>query len=206
MKRKLRWILIPVAVVALAGGGFAGYRYYTRHVLGNFDTVVQGKVFRSGQPTPEHLREWKEKHGIRTVVNLRGADLTREEYVKERDACRDLGLKLIDIEWSATRQPGPEAVQSLVKALDAAEPPVLLHCARGVDRSGVASCIAEMKIGGADYETAKKQIGSKYSRLDSDAPGVVGLLNQYEDWCRAKGIGTGGWAQFKAWLDQDYRP
>lgn len=204
-RRRLRWVLIPVAVVALAGGGFAGYRYYVRTVLGNFDTVVPGRIYRSGQPTPEHLREWKEKHGVRTIINLRGADPTDEEYVLERDACRNLGLTLVDIDWSATRQPGPEAVRALIRALEGAEAPLLIHCARGVDRSGVASAIAEMRFGGADYETAKRQIGSKYGALDTEA-GVVGLLHLYEDWCRARGIGTGGWAQFSRWLEAEYRP
>lgn len=199
MARRRRLWILSALLVAGTIGGFAVHRRYTRKTLANFKTVVEGKVYRSGQPGPDHLRRWRAEHGIATVINLRGADEGREEYVREREACRELGIRLIDIEWSATRQPGPEAVEALVRAFDEAPLPVLLHCAEGVDRSGVASVLAAMKIGNVDYRTARKQMGSKYASLD-DAPGVVGLLRQYEASCRDRGVDPGGWAEFSAWL------
>jgi protein tyrosine/serine phosphatase len=195
-----RWVLSMSVLFAASAGGLVSYTYYLRVVRARFDTVVPGQVYRSGQPTPAHLREWTRRYGLRTVINLRGADAEREAYLLERNACREMGLTLIDIEWSALRQPGREAVRALLDALDSAERPILIHCAHGVDRSGVASAIAAMRIGGADYETARRQIGSKYARLDADAPGVVGLLRRYEEACRARGRDPGAWSDFEAWL------
>jgi protein tyrosine/serine phosphatase len=202
--RRRYWILGGAGILALAAAGFGGHYYYTRYVLANFKTVVPGRIYRSGQPSPKHLRQWKEEHGIRTVINLRGAS-DREEYAAERQACAELGLELVDLEWSAVRMPGPEAVRKLVDVLEKSRQPVLLHCARGIDRSGVASVLAAMMIGGQDYATARKQIGSKYDRIGSESDGCLGLLFRYEADCTARGRDTGGWPQFREWLDQTYR-
>src|ERR1700722_9010359 len=38
----------------------------------NFHEVVPGQVYRGALPSPENLERLVKKHGIRTVVNLRG--------------------------------------------------------------------------------------------------------------------------------------
>jgi protein tyrosine/serine phosphatase len=172
-------------------------------VEANFRAVLEGRVYRSGQPSPSHLRAWKEKYGLRTVINLRGTGTS--DYAEERRTAQELGLGLVDLEWSAKRIPGPQAVDSLVQALESAEQPLLVHCAEGVDRSGVASALTAMVVGGQNYDDARRQLSRKYLNAPAGESGVVGLMQKYEAWCLRERRGTGGWREFREWLQKVYR-
>lgn len=198
-----RWILAAAgALLLVAAVPVARYQYH-RFVLKNFETVIDGRVYRSAQPEPRHLREWTREHGIRTVINLRGVK-SSPTYREERRTAEELGLRLVDMEWSAQRMPGRDAVRAIVEALETAEQPVLIHCARGQDRTGVASAIAAMALGGEDYDTAREHLSSKYAGMDDEARGVVGLMVEYEEHCRREGRSTGGWPEFRRWIDEVY--
>lgn len=198
--RLLGLVVLDILAVAAAGGiGFAAWDSYDESVCARFRTVVASQVFRSSQPSPDHLREWQATYGIQTIINLRG-ERDADDYRAERRACAELGLRLIDLEWSAVRLPGPAALSALLNALRTSERPILIHCAEGKDRSGVASTIAAMVLGGQDYDTARLQIGSKYRRQISYANGVLALLRGYEQHCDENGTGRGGWTQFACWL------
>jgi len=194
------WVGIGIGALLLTAGSIAGYRHYQRHILANFRTVVEGQVYRSGLPTPDQLREWKETRGIQAVVCLRSP--RDEEYPAERKASEELGMKLHVMDWYSAEATPVAKVRWLIAALDASERPVLIHCSAGVDRSGVASAIAAMKLGGVDYETASRQLDPLRRSQPESAGGTMGVLLQYEEHCRGRGRGTGGWAEFSEWLSR----
>lgn len=199
-----RRVITALIAAVLVSGAAVGIYHYRRAATANFHVVVEGKIYRSGQPRATHLKEWRERYGLRTVVNLRGNEAA-EVYREEKTATEDLGIRLIDIEWSARRLPGREGLEMLLDTLEKGEKPILLHCAEGVDRTGVASAIAAMAVGGEDFRSALEQVSNKYHRLGPEAGGVAGLLFAYEDVCRKRGVDPGGWDQFKNWLANEYR-
>lgn len=168
----------------------------------NFRLVVPGAVYRSAQPTIDQLRRWIDRHDIRTVVNLRGyhggETRTQEiEFLAEQD------IKYIEIHLQANKQMTRAAFRELVHAIDRAEPPLLVHCHRGVDRAGTAATLAAMAFGGMSYERAKWHAyvaPGPWKRVEKgDYAHVSDILTQYERYCRTHGLDTAGWEQFRQW-------
>ena len=201
-RRVLRWLLVPVALLAALAGG---YYLYARFVLVNFHTVVDNQVYRSAQPDGETLERWARQYKLRTVINLRGRS-TKPFYAAEVAAARRAGLTHIDIRFSAWRQPSLPSVRGLIEALETAERPILLHCQAGADRAGMASVLAAMAVGGEDFQAAKGQLSFRYLRFDNHPEHISGFLRQYETYCRKNGQATAGWRQFKGWALEVYHP
>src|SRR5205085_9258034 len=122
-----------------------------RVLLGsNEHTVIPGKVYRSAQLGRQKLeRVIAEKH-IRTVVNLRGCCPDMDWYRADAAATHAAGASLEDLAFSAKRRPHPGEVARLIEVFDRTEYPVLLHCAAGADRTGLASAVALLLLTGSD--------------------------------------------------------
>jgi len=65
-RKKPRAMLLCVLTVMITG--YVGYRVDT----GNFQTVVPGKVYRSGQLTQGQWVSYLQKYAIKSLLNLRG--------------------------------------------------------------------------------------------------------------------------------------
>ena len=112
--------------------------------------VRQGVLYRSAQLSPNVLRQFINDHGIRTVVNLRntltGDDLAEEHY------CRAQGLRFVRIEpLSLDGGQGAAPIDAGLKRFldvmaDPTNHPVLLHCYRGVHRTGVYTAIYRVEF------------------------------------------------------------
>jgi hypothetical protein len=168
-----------------------------RYGYGNFGVVVEGEVFRSAQPRPSQLESWAEEYSLRSVVSLR-ASHRKDFHAAEREKAAALGLTIHEVAMTARRRPGLIELRELVHILESGRRPMLIHCRGGVDRTGVASVMAAMAVGGEDYQAARDQM-----YRDS---GITRMLSDYEAWCEGKGLDTGGWEQFRSWLLNDYRP
>ena len=197
--RRLRRGLLVAAVVVLAGGGLYAYQ---RLVRLNFGVVVPGEVYRSAQPNARSLERWHEEHGIRTCVNLRGVG-TRVIYGVELETNYRLGVRQVDIPMAAGRLPRDRELRRLIEIIETAERPILLHCAGGADRTGLASVVAAMAIGGADFETAREQFTFRHLHIDRPDR-IDDVLDFYEAWCREQGLDTGGWERFRHWAMEVY--
>jgi hypothetical protein len=76
-------------------------------------------------------------------VNLRGYCPDFDWY---RDECRvthTANISQEDITLSAKRYPHPGEIGRLIEVFDHTDYPVLIHCAAGADRTGLASAIAQ---------------------------------------------------------------
>jgi protein tyrosine phosphatase (PTP) superfamily phosphohydrolase (DUF442 family) len=106
------------------------------------DTVVEGRVYRSAQLSPESLQRIIKDKGIRTVINLRGGHRDLEWYTKERKVAEENNVVLQDVMLSPHDLPNYSTLQSVLGLLSRSERPVLIHCRRGADRTGMVSAIA----------------------------------------------------------------
>ncbi|HSD91675.1 MAG TPA: tyrosine-protein phosphatase [Methyloceanibacter sp.] len=157
VKHALRVLLAAAVVLGL----YTGYLFAT----GNFHTVIAGQLYRSGQPTAERIAEWRKRYGIKTIVNLRGAHPDQEWYLIERAVARELGVTLIDYPISAKREVTPDQVEELLALLGAAEPPVLIHCLDGADRSGLVAAFYIAGVAHGSEYYAEFQLTPFYGHL-----------------------------------------
>lgn len=173
---------------------------------GNFHEVLPGRVYRSAQLKPDELREMIQKHGIRTVINLRGCCNTFDWYVDEGQATHDLNVSMEDITLSATRLPARNELLRLIDVLDHCEYPIVVHCRQGADRTSLAAAVALLLQSDADLKTALRQVSPRFAHLP-----ILGtremdrFFEMYEDWLRSSAR-THSSELFRHWARNVYTP
>ncbi len=140
----------------------------------NFRAVEPGQFYRSGQMPDHRLGRFVNEHGIRTVVNLRGASAGQDWYDDEIALCSALGAAHYDLDWSMSRLPEPASLAKLVQILESADGPVLVHCQGGTHRAAIASASYRL-LNGESVDDARDEIGLFFN----DAP-IGKLLDLYE--------------------------
>jgi protein tyrosine phosphatase (PTP) superfamily phosphohydrolase (DUF442 family) len=189
-----------IAVVLLAVGAEGG-----RVVLGsNFHTLLPGRVYRCAQPSGADLERLIAAHGIRTVVNLRGCCSTFPWYLDECRASQHLDIAHEDIFFSAGRVPPTHEVRRLIDVLDRAEYPLLLHCRRGADRTGLAAAVVALLYTDASLGQARRQLGLRYGHVAIGRPGNLDhFFDLYADWLRERGLEHAP-GVFRRWATREY--
>ncbi|MBN1974456.1 MAG: tyrosine-protein phosphatase [Sedimentisphaerales bacterium] len=187
----------------------AGYYYYRFDANANLQVVVPGKVYRSAQPSPFQLKKWANKYGIRTIVNLRSKKV--KEIDREKMVTEQLRIELIPIYLSGNRLVSSAELLELMKALETAERPILIHCKSGIDRAGFVSALAAFAIGDINFDTAKNQAyvpPGPWKRKDfskvradyiHDYAHISDTLKLYENYCRQKNMDENDWENFMQW-------
>jgi protein tyrosine/serine phosphatase len=157
-------VLAALGAIGVLGGSCAAYAGFLQ-VTGNFHSVIDGQFYRSAQPTPEELASYIQRHGIKTVINLRGPHPGTAWYDDEVTTAQGLGVKHIDFGMSASKTISPEKAQRLVELMASAPKPILIHCLSGADRSGLAAALYVRKIAGLDEARAEGQLSFFYGHV-----------------------------------------
>src|SRR5262249_50195959 len=148
-----RWILRPCLAAVLAAAGFLAWNLAT----GNFATVRTGRVYRSGQLRAVDLARRIRSHAIKTVLNLRGAHPEEAWYRAERSAVLGAGATQVDMAPSSCEWMSRDQARTLVQIFDTCEYPVLIHCWRGSERTGLVSAMSELLRTGGTLGDARAQ-------------------------------------------------
>ena len=196
--------IIQVAVLVLLGLFLAEA---VRVVVGNNrHWVIENRVMRSAQFSESRLKETIEQFGIKTVINLRGCSYPSDWYVGEIRATSQTNTSQEDITLSAYRHPSPQELNRLIEVLDQSEYPILFHCRRGSDRTGLTAGIVRLLQPNSDVTQAREDCSLRYghfrfmhtARMDE-------FFDQYEEWLsRHQEKHTPD--RFRSWVRQDYSP
>ena len=137
MTRRHQKVALALALVATFGGASAVIWHQSGELPKRFSVVVEGRLYRSGRVTPLQLESLAREHGVQTVLSL--LDPTAPESVAERRAAERLGLRWLNVALPGDGASTPEQRQRLKSILfDDAVGPLLVHCAAGANRTGLA--------------------------------------------------------------------
>ncbi len=142
-----------------------------RLVWTNAAEVLPGRLYRSNHPTPRQLAAAVRKHGLTTLINLRGRRHCGSDALS-RDAARRLGLRHVDMAFESRGAPHRERILRFHEIFRSLEGPALMHCKSGADRAGLASGLAVLFDGGTSTE-ALKQLSWRFGHWKSARTGIL---------------------------------
>jgi protein tyrosine/serine phosphatase len=164
--------------------------------IGNFGTVIPGRLYRCSHPTPMRLRRLTRRYGLKAVINLRGATGSGS-YHLSRDAAEKLGLQYHDLAMESRGAPHRDRILRLLEIFRNLPGPALLHCKSGADRAGLAAGLCLLFEGGSAAD-ALKQLSWRYGHMKHARTGVLDAF-----FLRYQREGEGR-KPFLEWLEQDY--
>src|ERR1700758_148997 len=148
--RTLKAGVIAVGVTTGSIGAYWGVVQYQ----GNFHTVAEGAFYRSAQLTKEELQRAVHDHGIKAILNLRGAHPGEPWYDDEVAVSREVGATHYDYGLSAYRFVTEKQVADLIAIIREAPKPLLVHCKSGADRTGLVSALYRYAVEGKGADEA----------------------------------------------------
>lgn len=162
----------------------------------NFSVVEPGVLYRANHPMPGQLAAVVRRHGIRTVINLRGARACGSDALS-RDAAARLGLTQIDMALESRGAPQVERVFALAEIFRTMTQPALMHCKSGADRAGLAAGLYVLFQGGTAAD-ALKQLSWRHLHVSASPTGIL------DAFFRAYAATGEGKKPFLDWVREDY--
>lgn len=164
MRKHRLQIRICVALIAI--GFVLAALSYIGVFNGNVRVVEPNRIYRSAQLKGTKLVEVLKSDHIRSVVNLRGYLPNDPSLRNEMAVCKRMGIKHADVKMSAIRLPKPVEVKKLLNDFDTLPRPILIHCAGGSDRTGLACTLYMNVIKGVPLDQAESsQLTWRYGHI-----------------------------------------
>jgi len=148
---RLRVVAGPLLVLLL--GISAPSSVPEKEALPNFHEVNKN-LYRGAQPREGGIRKLKEL-GVKTIINLRGADEGTEAEEREARAAK---LNYFNVPMDGLGRPSDEKVEKILALINNAKNwPVFIHCNHGKDRTGtIIACYRISHDGWALGEAMKE--------------------------------------------------
>jgi protein tyrosine/serine phosphatase len=154
MRVRIRWLRWTLLLFGL----LAAVILWDYAVQKNFEAVVPGKLYRSGQPREGQLEEWIREYKLRSILSLRGSIPPHERQLADGH-----GLKLYHVPFTAVNgmRPGQwDEIRSIMT--DESNLPLLVHCHGGGDRTGMVTALYRVEVQGWPLEKAIREMNYNY--------------------------------------------
>ena len=177
MRKRLKIIGILLLVFALL---FGGKYVYDMNINHNFETITEGKVYKSGVIPPDELESYVKKYKIKSIVDLRfpgtGDDVNNPENTSELIAEKNAVAKINGLNYfnnGSDQVPTKDNLKVFYKIMDnPANYPVLIHCYHGVGRAELYSAVYRIEYENTDKDEARTSTRflTKWSSFDLGKP------------------------------------
>jgi protein tyrosine/serine phosphatase len=167
----------------------------------NFHSVIAGQIYRSGQLTHNELIEKIQENHLHSVINLRGENKADDWYDAEATTLQTIHIPLYNVRLSSYDLPSKELLLQLVRVIEVAPKPTLIHCASGADRTGLASAIVILLNNGS-IDQAENQVSWRYGAIRAKSAGKL-FFKEYIEWLKLHRIAHPTADTLKAWLTGD---
>ncbi|MEM6536689.1 MAG: protein tyrosine phosphatase [Pseudomonadota bacterium] len=175
---------------------------FLRAIYDNAHEIAPG-VFRSAQPSPSRLKQWKER-GIKTVINLRGPKVSNILLLEE-SACKDIGLEHVPFRVFSREAPSADIINGLDRLFDAVDRPFLMHCKSGADRVGLASALYLFLKEGVQLPDALQQLSLRYGHIKFGKTGVIDeAFQEYQSYAAENSLNLSDRTSFLEWVNGPY--
>jgi hypothetical protein len=188
--RKSMPVLLGAAIIV--GLGATTYGYHARSVerYRNLRVVEPGVLYRSGQLERVGLDRVVREYNIQTVVSFRDVRDDKEpdpDLLGEQRFCESQGIAYVRLTpklWgpdATGRVPVEENVREFVRVIGERRKAgaVLIHCMRGVHRTGAYTAIYRMEFDGwSNADAIAEMVDRGYDTLDED-PDLLQYLENY---------------------------
>lgn len=160
----IRSIKVGVVAVGLTAGSIGSYWGLVQY-HGNFHTVKEGSLYRSAQLAKDELQQAVRSHGLRSILNLRGAHPGQSWYDDEVALSEALGVRHYDYGLSAHRIVTGKQMADVLEIIRNAPKPLLVHCKSGADRTGLVSALYRFADEGTSADEADQQLSIVYGHF-----------------------------------------
>jgi protein tyrosine/serine phosphatase len=153
---------------------------YDLNINHNFETITEGKVYKSGVIPPDELETYIKKYKIKSIVDLRfpgtGDDVNNPENALELAAEKNAVAKIKGVNYfndGSDQVPTKENLVLFYKIMDnPANYPVLIHCYHGVGRAELYSAVYRIEYENWDKDEARTSTRflTKWSSFDLGKP------------------------------------
>ena len=172
----------------------------------NLHTVIPDRVYRSAQLSGPNLDRLIAEKGIRTVINLRGFCGDFDWYRTEMQSTSKAGISQEDITLSASRLPPPGELRRLMEVFDRTEYPIVLHCRRGSDRTGLAAALIYLLYTDATLAEGRAQCSLRYGHTGiGPAAAMDRFFELYEEYLAGVGESHSP-NRMRQFIQHDYCP
>jgi protein tyrosine/serine phosphatase len=172
--KKVGFLILAVIFVLV------GKYVYDMNINHNFETITEGKVYKSGVIPPNEIDSYVKKYHIKSIVDLRfpgtGDDVNNPEIPSELTAEKDAVAKIKGVTYfnnGSDQVPAKKNLDVFFKIMDnPANYPVLIHCYHGVGRAEMYSALYRIEYEGWDKDKARTSTRflTKWSSFDIGKP------------------------------------
>lgn len=159
---------------------FIGKYVYDMNINHNFETITEGKVYKSGVIPPDEIESYVKKYHIKSIVDLRMPgtnDLAlNPEKIGEIQAEKNAVAKIKGVNYFSNpseQVPNDKNIEVFAEIMDnTANYPVLIHCYHGTGRAEMYSALYRIEYEGFTNEAARQGVRTlvKFSSFDDGTP------------------------------------
>lgn len=170
-------IIISIVLIVLI---FAGKYVYDMNINHNFETITEGKVYKSGVIPPDEIASYVKEYKIKSIIDLRfpgTADLVNNpESPRELRSEKEAVEKIPNVNYfnlGSDQVPEQHNLDAFFKVMDNNENyPVLIHCYHGIGRAEMYSALYRIEYEGIPSDEARKKtrLITKFSSFDVGKP------------------------------------
>lgn len=171
---------IVVAILTIGILVYLAKYAYDMNINHNFETISEGKVYKSGVIPPKEIADYVKKYHIKSIVDLRMPgtnDLVLNPEVEgELAAERKAVEKIAGLNYYSNpseQVPNQENIDTFLQIMDdPANYPVLIHCYHGTGRAELYSAIYRIEYEGFSNDESRLSTRDwvKFSSFDIGKP------------------------------------
>ncbi len=173
-KKKIGLVIIVFITIGI------GKYVYDMHINHNFETITEGKVYKSGVIPLDEIEDYVKEYKIKSIIDLRfpgtGDEVNNPEIPTELTAEKEAIAKIKGVNYfnnGSDQVPEPHNLDTFFKIMDDPKNyPVLIHCYHGVGRAEMYSAIYRIEYENMEKDEARTntRLLTKWSSFDLGKP------------------------------------